>query len=87
MNYELHDLVGIFGVVLVLAAYLLLQLRKLSADRLEFSVANAIGAGCILLSLTQDFNLPAFMIELAWLLISVYGMLRIALTKASRTTN
>jgi hypothetical protein len=37
-------------------------------------VLNAVGAGLITLSLCFDFNLSAFLIELAWILISLYGI-------------
>lgn len=76
MNYGWHDLIGITGVVLVLASYLLLQAGRLQADRLGYSVANAAGAFLILVSLWFDFNLSAFVIEAMWLLISLYGIAR-----------
>ena len=74
MQIQWHDLIGNLGVALVVAAYLLLQLRRLGADALAYSVLNALGAGLILLSLTHDFNFPAFVMEAAWLIISFWGI-------------
>ncbi len=76
MSYSWHDVVGNFGVVLVLGIYLLLQMQKLSASNPFFSALNAVGAVMILVSLSQDFNLSAFVIEAVWLVISVYGLIR-----------
>ena len=76
MTYGWHDLLGIIGVVLILATYLLLQLEKLSATSLLYSATNGLGALLILVSLIYQFNLSAFIIEAFWLLISIYGIVR-----------
>lgn len=76
MDYSWHDLVGNFGVMLILISYLLLQLQRLNVTDYAYSIANSVGAACILVSLSIDFNLSAFVVEAAWLLISLYGLLR-----------
>ncbi len=76
MSYGWHDLLGLVGVFLVLAAYLLLQLEKVSATNLPYLIANGLGSFLILLSLIREFNLSAFVIEIAWLMISLYGLTR-----------
>ena len=70
-----YDIVGSLGVLLVLAAYLLLQLERLRADALEYSLMNGLGAGLILVSLSKDFNFSAAAIETAWLAISIWGVM------------
>ena len=69
-------MLGIIGVVLILATYMLLQLEKLSATSFLYSATNGLGASLILVSLIYDFNLSAFIIEAFWLLISIYGIVR-----------
>jgi len=76
MTYGWHDLLGIIGVVLIVATYMLLQLEKLSATSFLYSAANGFGASLILVSLIYDFNLSAFIIEAFWLLISIFGIMR-----------
>ena len=71
-----YDVLGLVGVALILLAYLLLQLRRIDPAALAFSSLNAVGAGLILLSLYYDFNLPAALMEGAWLLVSLYGLAR-----------
>ena len=69
-----YDVLGLVGVALILLAYLLLQLRRIDPTAAAFSALNAVGAGLILLSLYYDFNLPATLMEGAWLLVSLYGL-------------
>jgi uncharacterized membrane protein YfcA len=76
MNYGVHDFVGNLGVVVVLVTYLLLQMDRMAATSLTYSITNAIGAVLILISLAQDFNLSAVIIESVWLIISIFGMAR-----------
>ena len=76
MNYAWHDVLGIAGVALVLVSYLLVQMQKLGANTQSYTLSNALGACLILVSLTRDFNLSAFLIESSWLLISLYGFAR-----------
>lgn len=83
MSYRWYDVVGNVGVLLVLSTYLWLQLGRLRYDSLTYSVANAAGAFGILVSLVYEFNLSAFLIEGAWLLISLYGIARCFLGQAA----
>lgn len=76
ISYEWHDLVGNLGVLLVLGTYLLAQMGRMEMRRPAYSLANASGALLILVSLIHNFNLSSFVIEIIWLLISIYGLLR-----------
>jgi hypothetical protein len=74
MNLRWPDAVGLLGVVLVLLAYFLLQAGRLRGNALPYQLLNAAGALFVLLSLLYAFNLPAFLMELAWVLVSIYGI-------------
>ncbi|MGD9716795.1 hypothetical protein E0765_04845 [Sulfuricurvum sp. IAE1] len=76
MELSLTDLIGIFGVVLIVIAYILLQVEKMDARDLSFSLLNAIGALLIIVSLMFDWNLASFLMEFIWLMISLYGILK-----------
>lgn len=71
-----YDILGIIGVVIILAAYLFLQLEKLSVLDWRYSAANGLGAILILISLYFSFNVASFIIEIAWLLISLFGLFK-----------
>jgi hypothetical protein len=77
MEYGWHDFFGNVGVVMVLFAYLLLQLGKLPLDSLPYLLLNAAGSILIMVSLFYDFNLSSFIIELAWLAISLFSLWRL----------
>ena len=74
MNFDLFDLAGFIGVLLIVIGYLLLQLDKLPSSSLSFSLLNAAGSLLIMLSLIFKFNVSAFLIEVFWFLISLIGL-------------
>ncbi len=85
MKYSLFDLIGNIGVVVLIIAYLMLQLNKLSSSGLAYSLLNAIGAGLIIISLRINFNLSAFIMEVFWVLISLVGIYRYFRLKTPRS--
>jgi hypothetical protein len=74
LDYGWFDLVGNIGVLLMVVAYLLLQLEKLSSSAVSYLLLNAVGAVLVIISLMFRFNLSAFLMEAFWLLISLYGL-------------
>src|SRR5215470_11371580 len=76
MDFHLFDLAGFIGVLLIVVAYLLLQLDKLPSSSASYSLLNAAGALLIILSLIFKFNLSAFIVEVFWFLISLFGLSR-----------
>jgi hypothetical protein len=85
MKYGLLDFVGNVGVVLLMIAYLMLQLNKLRSDDLSYSVLNAAGASLIVLSLLVNFNLSALLMEVFWVLISFIGIYRYFRLKTAKS--
>ena len=74
MSFHWFDLVGFAGVLLIIVAYLLLQVEKLASTSPRYSVLNAVGALLIMVSLVFAFNLSAFIVEAFWFLISLVGI-------------
>ena len=74
--FEWHDIVGTAGAAIILVSYFLLQMQRISSRALSYSVLNGLGALLILVSLSIEFNLSAFVVEAFWLLISVIGVVR-----------
>jgi hypothetical protein len=76
------DAAGLLGVLLILAAYAGAALGKLDSERPAALVCNLAGACLILWGLlTQDFNLSATVMEAAWALVALAGLLRWALRR------
>lgn len=71
------NLIGIAGVVLIVTAYFLLQINQLTVAHSLYSLLNALGAVFILISLYFYWNLPSAIIEVIWLIVSIFGLIRI----------
>lgn len=76
MDLTISDFIGIIGVFAIMIVYILLQLEKMDAKGFWFSFLNGIGALLIIVSLFFDWNLASFLMEFAWLLISLYGVIK-----------
>lgn len=74
--HMLADIIGLVGVVIILIAYGLLQLDLMSPDGVSFSLLNCVGSILIIVSLLNDWNTPAFVMEIAWLVISIFGLIK-----------
>jgi len=72
------DVVGMIGVGLILAAYAATTAGRLDPRRAPALLANLIGACAILLSLSRDFNLSAALVEGAWALVALAGLISLA---------
>lgn len=69
-------IVGLIGMIVVLLAYFLLQARKLHGNGMIYLLMNALGSAAIIVSLIYRPNLPSLVLEIAWLAISIYGLVR-----------
>jgi paired small multidrug resistance pump len=81
MTFLWHDWAGYIGVVLVLLAFLLLQAHKLHGNGLLYQLMNVLGALGVVLSLVfgvPPMNWPALLMQLAWIVIGIYGILHSA---------
>ena len=76
MPIHFHDIIGFFGIALIVGSYLCLQMGRIASRDLSYSVANALGAFCVLFSLVFAFSLSAFLVEMFWAVISVIGIIR-----------
>ena len=78
---SLLDIGGVLGVAMVLLAYGGAQLTGLDPKRAIALWLNLVGSGLILLSMTHAFNLSAFLMEAAWAALSLFGLVRLLLTR------
>lgn len=81
MNFTFYDVIGSIGVGIIILTYILLQTEKIKSGDLAYSVLNALGAGLIVFSLIFNFNFSAFVVELFWVLISLYGITKFFLKR------
>ena len=83
MTITWFDVAGFIGVLLIIVAYLLLQLNRLPSSSPVYSLTNAVGALLIIVSLLFDFNLSAFVVETFWFLISLLGLTRSLISRSA----
>ena len=86
-NLGWFDLIGFIGVLLIVFAYLLLQLDRLPSSSPRYSLLNAVGALLIMISLSFAFNLSAFIVEAFWFLISLLGLWRSLIPRKNSQRN
>ena len=79
--WDWPNIIGVIGVIAVLFAYLRLQSGYMQFNGIYFLLINIAGSLMILLSLMFHWNLASVVIELAWLLISFYGLARTILVR------
>lgn len=72
-----YDIVGLIGVVLMLIAYGATVAGELDVQAWPALAANFVGASLVLVSLSHDFNLSAAVIEGAWAVIALGGLIRL----------
>lgn len=75
------SIIGMAGAGMILLAYLLLQMGKMTTEGLWYTVINLVGSLMILFSLFFDFNLPALFIEVVWITVSVVALVRLFLKR------
>jgi hypothetical protein len=75
-DFSFYDLVGLCGVVCSLYCYGRVQWRRDFAKHLSYSVLNFLASIFLIFSLMHRWNLSSFVINIAWGIISLYGVYR-----------
>ena len=80
---QLFDqLVSLVGAVLILAAYLALQRSWLPRESRLYNAMNFVGSGLLTYIAIKDRRMGFIILEAAWALLSVPGMLKRTPSKA-----
>ena len=74
MSQLLADIIGLTGSALFIAAFAYANVAK-QLNKVWFNLANLAGAILLLISLSVNFNLAAFVLEAAWGAIAAVGLL------------
>lgn len=74
MTSLMADIIGICGSVLFIVGFAYANMAK-EMNRLWFNIANLVGAILLLISLSVHFNLAAVLLEIAWAIIAIAGII------------
>ena len=73
----LPDLAGLVGAASILLAYAGVQFGRLNSHKAAALALNFVGAALVLVSLWFKPNLAAAILEGAWALIALWGLIRL----------
>lgn len=75
MALNLNDWLGFVGVAILLLAFLLNLLKKISTNGLLYIVLNVLGAGLACLASWRINYLPFVILEAVWTVVSVVALI------------
>jgi len=73
----IYNALGIIGVGLIVIGFFLIQTGKIASTDLVYPLLNFAGALLHLVSLYRFYNLASVIIEIFWIAISVYGLIKV----------
>lgn len=79
----LSNIIGLTGTTMVVSAYIMLQTNVIDSKSLMFNLINLFGALFLLFSLTINFNMASFIIEIFWIGASLIGLYKWAKNRKS----
>ena len=71
-----NDMLGLVGVILYIGSYFSIQAGLIKGEGYLFAGLNTASAACVLLSLAENFNLSSAVIQITYIAISVFGIIR-----------
>jgi hypothetical protein len=77
----LIQVLSMFGAVLMLGAYVALQLKRLTTDSLAYQVLNFVGATLLTIAAVTVRQAGLIAIEGAWAVISLAAMVRVIVSR------
>ncbi len=69
-------MIGVLGAGLYILNYFLLQMGIVRGSGVLYPVLVIVAASCVLISMAEEFNLAGSIIQMAYILISVMGLVR-----------
>ena len=72
----MYNAIGLLGPLLFTTAYAMTSIGKWDGTMLRLHLCNLVGAVAMLISLSHDWNLPIFLLEICWGVIAAYGLMK-----------
>lgn len=68
------EIVGWLGMILILLAYWLVSIRKISPTSTTYQFLNLLGAGFVIVNVAFHGALPSVALNSIWFLIALFGL-------------
>lgn len=78
---DIYSIIGWFGMILILLAYFLLSIKKLKPNSIIYNLLNFFGAAGIVVITFVTKAWPSVALNIAWMGIAIYAILKIMKTK------
>ena len=69
-----YSLIGFVGVFFYLSSYALLNMNRIDGNGNNYKAMNLVAAVCVAISLLEHFNAPSMVIQVVWIVISIFGI-------------
>lgn len=76
LEMDVFQWLGFLGMILIVLAYFLLQSGRCGIHSFKYQILNLSGAIALIASLMVHFNLGSFLIEVFWIVITLYGIVK-----------
>lgn len=80
---DVYTVIGLAGFVAYLAGYALLQAGVIDGNAAAYPLINLTAASLVFVSLLQAFNLASALIQVSWILVSIFGLWRQGVARAA----
>lgn len=74
--FPISDIAGIVGAATYLGSYAALQMGLMRGQGYAYASLNTFAASCVLISMINAFNFSSALIQVSWIVISVFGISR-----------
>lgn len=73
MPIYFFEIVGWLGMILILVAYWLVSIRKITPVSKTYQLLNLFGAAFVIVNVGFHGAIPSVVLNLVWLIIALYG--------------
>ncbi len=73
-SFSLMQAIGLLGVTGYMSCFASLQLGLIDGNGRFFAMMSVINASLVLVSLMEQFNLPAAIIQISWITFGLIGL-------------
>lgn len=75
-SLSITQVTGVIGFFIYIASFTAVQIGVLSGDSVKYSLANVMAASLVLISLTTEFNLASALIQISFITIGLFGIVK-----------